>query len=59
MSKLLDKLDKAGQPAPRRMGFVSSSTYTPVPPMILVVRLDASAGQSVAGSGGTGGLCDS
>ena len=52
MSKLLDKLDKAGQPAPRRMGFVSSSTYTPVPPMILVVRLDASAGKSVAGAVG-------
>ncbi len=53
MSKLLDKLDKAGQPAPRRMGFVSSSTYAPVPPMILVVRLDASAGKSVAGAVGS------
>lgn len=50
MSKLLDILDKAGQPAPRRMGFVSSSTYTPAPPMVLVARLDASAGKSVAGA---------
>ncbi len=55
MSKLLDKLDKAGQPAPRRMGFVSSTTHTPVPPMVLVVRLDASAGKSVAGATGPAG----
>ena len=48
MSKLLDKLDKAGQPAPRRMGFVSSSTHTPVPPLVLIVRLDASAKASIA-----------
>lgn len=48
MSKLLDKLDKAGQPAPRRMGFVSSATYTPVPPLVLVARLSASEKASVA-----------
>ena len=48
MSKLLDKLDKAGQPAPRRMGFVSSTSYTPVPPMILIVRMEAGASFKVA-----------
>lgn len=44
MSKLLDKLDKAGQPAPRRMGFVASSTHTPAPPLLLIARLESSGG---------------
>ena len=46
MSKLLDKLEKAGQPAPRRMGFVAADTSAPVPPLVLIVRLDSSAALS-------------
>ncbi len=47
MSKLLDKLEKAGQPAPRRMGFVAADTSAPVPPLVLIVRLDSSAAPSI------------
>ena len=47
MSKLLDKLEKAGQPAPRRMGFVAADTSAPVPPLVLIVRLDSSAALSI------------
>ena len=47
MSKLLDKLEKAGQPAPRRMGFVAADTSAPVPPLVLIVRLDSSAALSL------------
>lgn len=50
MSKLLDKLDKAGQPAPRRMGFVASSTYTPAPPLLLIVRLESGEGAPAGAS---------
>ena len=48
MSKLLDKLDKAGQPAPRRMGFVAADTSVPVPPLVLIVRLDSSTALSIS-----------
>jgi len=47
MSKLLDKLDKAAQPAPRRMGFVAADTSAPVPPLVLIVRIDSSTTLSV------------
>lgn len=47
MSKLLDKLDKASQPAPRRLGFVTADTSDPVPPLALIVRLDSSAALSI------------
>ena len=47
MSKLLDKLEKAGQPAPRRMGFVAADTSAPVPSLVLIVRLDSSAAFSI------------
>ena len=50
MSKLLDKLEKAGQPAPRRMGFVAADTSAPVPPLVLIVRLDSSAALSIPDS---------
>ena len=38
---------KAGQPAPRRMGFVAADTSAPVPPLVLIVRLDSSAALSI------------
>ena len=47
MSKLLDKLDKASQLPPRRMGFVSSTTESASPPLVLIVRVDASSKVSI------------
>ncbi len=47
MSKLLDKLDKAAQPAPRRMGFVAADASAPVPPLALIVRFDSSTALSI------------
>lgn len=52
MSKLLDKLDKAAQPAPRRMGFVAADTSAPVPPLVLIVRLDSSTTLSIPDAAG-------
>ena len=41
MSKLIDKLEMASQPAPKRMGFVTSAAEAATPPLVLVIRLDA------------------
>lgn len=50
MSRLLDKLEKASQPAPRQMGFVPIRSEAAVPPLSLIVRLDADTAELIKGT---------
>ena len=45
MSKLLDKIYKASQPTPRRMGFAIHRDEEKVPSMVLVLRLEDNGGR--------------
>jgi hypothetical protein len=50
MSRLLDKLEKASQPAPKQMGFVPIHSEAAVPPLALIIRLDADTSQLMKGT---------
>ena len=51
MSKLLSALDRASQPAPRRMGFVAADTSAPSAPLTLMARLASDSGVSLGDAG--------
>ncbi|MCH8086684.1 MAG: hypothetical protein IIC81_02405, partial [Chloroflexi bacterium] len=50
MSRLLDKLEKASQPAPKQMGFIPMPSEAAVPPLALIIRLDADSPQLMKGT---------